>query len=213
MKRRDFSAALVTAGAIGLPLAAQAQRIPREGTDYRRLGQRVPTAVPAGKIEVVEFFWYSCPHCNAFEPQLEAWSRTLPNDVVLRRVPVSFRADFVYQQRLFYTLEAMGKLGELHARVFHAIHVERQPTHRPENILEWAQKQGLDKARFSELFNSEAIAAQAQRATELQDAFGVEAVPALGIGGRYYTDSGMAVTPQRSLLLANYLIGEVRARR
>jgi thiol:disulfide interchange protein DsbA len=213
MKRREFSAALVAAGALGLPLAARAQRVPREGTDFRRLPRPVPTGAPAGKIEVVEFFWYSCPHCNAFEPQLEAWSRTLPDDVVLRRVPVAFRPDFVQQQRLFYTLQAMGKLEELHGRVFHAIHTERQPLNRPEGILAWAEKQGLDKSRFAELFSSEAVAGQAERASLLQDAYGVEGVPALGIGGRYYTDGSMAGTLARSLHLANYLIGEVRSAR
>ncbi|MEJ7931592.1 thiol:disulfide interchange protein DsbA/DsbL [Ramlibacter sp. AN1015] len=210
MNRRDFSAAALAFGAATLPLGALAQRVPREGADYRRLGRRVPTAAPAGKIEVVEFFWYSCPHCNAFEPQLVTWAAALPPDVVLRRVPVAFRADFVPQQKLFYTLQAMGKLEEMHGKVFHAIHMERQPTNRPETILAWAEKQGLDTKRFQDIFQSDAVAAQAQQAVQLQDAYGVEGVPALGVAGRFYTDGSMAGTLTRSLNVADFLIGEAR---
>lgn len=212
--RRDFHAALLAA-AFSAPFTAPAwaQRAFREGTDYRQLARRAPTEAPADKIEVVEFFWYSCPHCNAFEPQLEEWSRKLPPEVVLRRVPVAFRADFVPQQRLFYTLQAMGKLDELHAKVFHAIHMERQPVNRPDGILAWAEKQGLDKARFTEIFNSDAVSTKAQEAVRLQDGYGVEGVPALGIAGRYYTDASMAGNLGRSLQLADYLIAEARKSR
>ncbi|TFY98108.1 thiol:disulfide interchange protein DsbA/DsbL [Ramlibacter rhizophilus] len=213
MKRREFSAALLAAGSLAVPGLVSAQQQPREGVDYRRLSRRAPTQAASGQIEVVEFFWYSCRHCNAFEPQLEAWSKTLPADVVLRRVPVAFRPDFVPQQRLFYTLQALNKVDELHAKVFHAIHMERQPTNRPDGILEWAEKQGLDKARFAEVFNSDAVGAKVQDAMLLQDAYGVEGVPALGIGGRFYTDGSMAGSLPRSLMLADYLIAEARKAR
>ena len=104
MKRRDFSLAAIGAAtaAGGLPLAAQAQgpvaaKKPVEGTDYLSLDKRVPTDVGAGKIELIEFFWYSCPHCNAFEPQFAAWVKAAPKDVVVQRVPVRFRDDFEAQ--------------------------------------------------------------------------------------------------------------------
>jgi thiol:disulfide interchange protein DsbA len=111
LARRDFSLGLVAAGlgGAGLSLPSLAQSgWPAEGTHYVRLQQ--PAAVAAaGKLEVVEFFWYECPHCNAFEPALEAWSKKLPADVVLRRVPVWFQeVPFASQQRLFYTLEVLG---------------------------------------------------------------------------------------------------------
>ena len=213
MKRREFAAGLVGAGALALPLVGLAQNKPAEGRDYKALGKRASGEAPAGKIEVVEFFWYSCPHCNAFEPQLEAWIKQLPPDVVLRRVPVAFRADFVPQQKLYYTLEAMGKLPELHAKVFQAIHQERQPTNRDDLILAWAEKNGLDKAKFQEVYNSFGVASKVRRAQQLQNEFEVEGVPALGIAGRFYTDGSMAGSMPRALQVTDYLIAEARKAR
>jgi protein dithiol oxidoreductase (disulfide-forming) len=217
MNRREFSvgaACVLGTAALGLPEAVWAQsRKPEEGTDYLALDKRVSVDAPQGKVEVIEFFWYSCPHCNAFEPKLEAWSKKLPADVVLRRVPVAFRDDFVPQQRLYYTLEALGKLGELHAKVFQAIHADRQSINREDLILEWAAKQGLDQAKFKELYNSFSISTKTRRATQLQDAFKVQGVPAIGIAGRYYTDGTMAGTLDRALQVTDYLIAEARKSR
>lgn len=217
MDRREFCAGAVcvlAAAATGLPGVVLAQaRKPEEGTEYLALGKRVSGDAPEGKLEVIEFFWYSCPHCNVFEPKLVAWSKKLPADVVLKRVPVAFRDDFVPQQRLYYTLEAMGKLDELHAKVFHAIHAERQMINREELILDWASKQGLDKGKFKELYNSFSVSSKARRATQLQDAFKVQGVPAMGIAGRYYTDGTLAGSLDRTLQVTDYLIAEARKAR
>ena len=213
MQRREFSTALLGAGALSLGLPAAAQGGLQEGTHYVRLGQPLPVTAAAGKVEVVEFFWYSCPHCNAFEPQLEAWAKKLPADVVLKRVPVAFRDSFVPQQRLFYTLEALNKLPELHTKVYQAIHVDKQPIDNEAAILAWADKQGLDKAKFQELYNSFSVQTKARKAVQLQDAFKVEGVPALGIAGRYYTDGSMAGTMARALQVSDFLIAEARKSR
>ncbi|HZY17240.1 MAG TPA: thiol:disulfide interchange protein DsbA/DsbL [Ramlibacter sp.] len=216
MNRREFSAGtacLVAAAGLGLPHLAWAQKKPEEGQEYKALDKRVPVEAPAGKVEVIEFFWYSCPHCNAFEPQLTAWSKKLPQDVVLRRVPIAFRDDFVPQQRLFYTLEAMGKLDELHAKVFDAIHVQKQPTAKEDQILAWAEKNGLNRAKFQEIYNSFSVSTKARKASQLQDAFKVEGVPALGIAGRWYTDGTMAGNMPKALLVTDYLIAEARKSR
>jgi thiol:disulfide interchange protein DsbA len=210
MKRRAFSTSLLAAGALALPQWSMAQRIPKEGAEYRRLGRAAISEVPPGKIEVVEFFWYSCPHCNNFEPQLEAWAKAAPPDVVLRRVPVGFREDFVPQQRLFYALEGLGKVDELHLKVYQAIHAERQPVNREEGILAWVQKQGIDRARFLEVYNSQFVTTKVRQALVLQESYAVEGVPALGIAGRFYTDGGMAGTMTRALQVADYLIAQVR---
>lgn len=213
MNRREFSAAAATvlgATALGMPGLAFAQRRPQDGKDYRELDRKAAVEAAPGKIEVVEFFWYSCPHCNAFEPKLNAWLRTMPADVSFRRVPVAFRDDFVPQQRLFYALEAMGKLDEMHSKVFQEIHVHKQPTNRAESILAFAEKNGLDRARFAELYNSADVSGKARRAAQLQDMYQVDGVPAMGVAGRYYTDATMAGSMERCLQVVDYLVGEVR---
>jgi protein dithiol oxidoreductase (disulfide-forming) len=217
MNRREFSvgaSCVLAVTAFGLPGAAFAQfKKPEEGAEYLTLGQRVGVDAPPGKVEVIEFFWYSCPHCNAFEPQLSAWLKKLPADVVFKRVPVAFSNDFVPQQRLYYALEAIGKVGELHAKVFQAIHSNRQPTNREEQILDFAEKNGLDKAKFKELYSSFTVSSKVQRAVQLQDAYKVQGVPAIGIAGRYYTDGGLAGTMDRALQVTDYLIAEARKSR
>jgi protein dithiol oxidoreductase (disulfide-forming) len=217
MNRRDFSAGaacVLATAALGVPGALFAQvKKPEEGTEYLTLGKPVNSESPQGKVEVIEFFWYSCPHCNAFEPRLEAWIKKQPADVVIKRVPVAFRDDFVPQQRLFYTLEAMGKLDELHGKVFQTIHANREPINREDSIVAWAGKQGLDTTKFKELYNSFSVAGKARRATQLQEAFQVQGVPAIGIAGRYYTDGTLAGSMDRALQVTDYLIAEARKTR
>lgn len=216
MKRREFSAAAAAAlGAAGLvlPGVGLAQARFQEGKDFRVLDKRAITEAPAGKVEVVEFFWYRCPHCNAFEPRLNAWLKKLPQDVHFRRVPVAFRDDFVPQQRLYYALEAMGKVDDLHGKVFHEIHVNRQPTDREDAIVAFAEKNGLDKAKFQELYNSFAVSTKARRATQLQDAYAVDGVPAMGVAGRYYVDGELAGNLDRVLQVVDHLVGEARKAR
>jgi thiol:disulfide interchange protein DsbA len=213
MNRREFSqgaACVLAATALGLPQALFAQvRKPEDGVEYLTLDKRQNTDAPAGKIEVIEFFWYSCPHCNAFEPALNAWIARQPADVFIKRVPAAFRDDMVPQQRLYYTLEALGKL-DLHGAVFRALHHDREPVVREDGIVEWAGKQGLDKAKFREVYNSFGVSAKARRATQLQDAFKVNGVPSLGIAGRWYTDGDIARNMERALQVTDYLVAEAR---
>jgi thiol:disulfide interchange protein DsbA len=215
MQRREFSiatasvAAAASLGALSTPAQAQAPA-PRAGTDFLVLDKPAPVEAPAGKVEVVEFFWYSCPHCNSFEPALDEWIKKAPKDVAVRRVPIAFRADFEPQQRLFYVLEAMNKVDELHKKVFYAIHVEKQMLNTPDLIAAWAEKQGLNKAKFLETYNSFSVATKARKATQLQDAYKIDGVPALGVAGRYFTSGSMAQTMARALLVTDYLIAQVR---
>lgn len=218
MQRREFSlsAASLAATALGasaLPTLAQAQaKAFQSGTDYLTLDKPAPTEAPAGQIEVVEFFWYNCPHCNAFEPMFDAWAKKLPKDVTVRRAPVAFRADFEPQQRLYYVLESLGKVEELHKKVFNAIHVEKQSLTTAAQITAWVEKQGIPKAKFTELYNSFSISTKARKATQLQDAYALDGVPALGINGRYFTSGTQAKTLERSLQVADYLIGQSRSK-
>ncbi|MEY4285516.1 MAG: hypothetical protein RL111_2191 [Pseudomonadota bacterium] len=208
MERRQFVvsalAACATAPAWSAPEAF------KEGKDYLALKQRAPVESDKGKVEVVEFFWYSCPHCNAFEPELNAWLGKLPPTVDFKRVPVRFRADFEPQQRLYYSLDAMGQLPKLHGKVFHAIHVERNPLTTPQSIFEWVSKQGVDRAAFETTFNSFGVAGKAKRAAQLQEAYQVEGVPALGVAGRFYVDGGLAGSMSRALQVVDHLVKQIR---
>jgi len=216
MKRRNFSvlSGVGLAAAVALPGSVLAQtKPPAAGTDYLVLDKPAPVEAARGKIEVVEFFWYSCPHCNAFEPALNAWAKALPKDVALRRVPVAFRDDFVPQQRLYYALEALGLLAKLHAQVFAAIHVDKLKLASAAEIADWAAKQGVDRAKFTEQYNSFSASTKATRGTQLQNTYKVEGVPALGVAGRFYIDSTLAQSMERALKVADFLTAEVRSGR
>ena len=214
MKRREFSLAASAAAAGALSLGASSSwaqgAAPKEGKDYIKLGKPASVSAPAGKVEVVEFFWYSCPHCNVFEPQFEAWAKGQPADVVVRRVPVAFNASFVPQQKLYYALEGMNLLPQLHAKVFRTIHVDRNLLKNDDAIFDWVGKQGVDLAKFKEVYNSFTVANQARKAAQLQNEYDVEGVPAMGVAGRYYTDGTKAGNMDNVLRVVNALIASSR---
>lgn len=210
MQRRDFSRSLMVAGALAsastLLTPAWAQRIAfKEGTDYQRLPAPVAVAAPAGQIEVVEFFAYSCIHCYRFEPLLDAWIPKLPSDVKVRRIPVAFSPAFQPMQRLYFALESMDLVDKLHAKVFHAFHEENQKLVTPEAITAWVDKQGVNREQFLGFFNGSAIKMSAE-ATQLQNAYQVEGTPALGVAGRFYVGG----QGPKTLLVADSLIAQVR---
>ena len=217
MQRRQFGkfaagTAVLSSGVLVPSVQAQSKK-PQPGTEYQVLDPKAPVDSPAGKVEVVEFFWYKCGHCNAFEPTLDAWIKKLPKDVLVRRVPVAFRDDFVPQQRLYYALEAMGLVEKLHAKVFAAIHGEKLSLDRGDAIAEWVARQGVDKSKFMDQYNSFTVATKATRATQLQNAYKIEGVPSLGVAGRFLTDGTMARSMERALQVVDALIVDVRAGR
>ena len=213
MKRRDFSVTALTAlsavAASTLPHTVLAQgAAPKAGKDYVKLEKAVASEAPEGKVEVIEFFWYSCGHCNEFEPVFANWLKSgASKNVAARRVPVAFNASFMPQQKLYYALEGMGKVDELHARVFRAIHVERQKLATDAAVMEWMAKQpGVDQAKYKEIYNSFTVSNQVRRAIQLQEAYGVEGVPSMGVAGRYYTDGTHAGSMPAVLNVVNYLV-------
>lgn len=219
MKRREFNTLVgLTALSAALPNLALAQGGPVEGRHYQRLNQALPT--PPGKIEVLEFFWYGCPHCYAFDPVLETWLKSLPADVAFRRVHVGFRANIKLHQRLFYALEAMGKEAEVHDRVFAAFHRDRLNLDDEASIFELVGRLGLDLAKFKAAFNSFGVQTKAQQATKLSEDFRIDGVPALGIGGRFLTSPSMAgvrgtpeiVQGQQAVAVADFLIKLTRGK-
>lgn len=208
MKRREFSSATVTLlGAAALSPAAHAQGAPVEGRHYVRLTQPLPVTAPAGKVEVVDFFWYGCPHCAAFEPELDAWARKLPEQVAFSRVPVAFRAEpFTTHQRIYYALEALGAVDAMHRKVFYAIHNERAPLDKPADISLFMAKNGVDATKFMEAFGSFTTQTKIRRANALVDGYQIDGVPAIGVQGRYYTAGTLAGGNGRALAVADYLI-------
>ncbi|MEP7303461.1 MAG: thiol:disulfide interchange protein DsbA/DsbL [Caldimonas sp.] len=220
--RRDFSIALATAGLAGtLAALARAQAsTPVEGVNYVRLEQPVPAGA-RGRIEVLEFFWYECPYCNAFEPALEAWAQKQSADIALRRVPVWFQeVPFAAQQRLYYAIDSLGLAPTLHRRAFATIHNERFRLRTPEDMAAFALKNGVDPVKFMSTYASAEVTALAVQARRLAEAYKIDAVPAMGIQGRYYTNGNLAnagqppkgpvVGDERLLAVVDTLIGRVR---
>ena len=216
MNRREFS--IQTLGTVGVGLAAGLPSLshaqgggPIEGTHYNKLQQAAPTVAPAGKIEVVEFFWYGCPHCNHFEPYLAAWVAKLPADVAFRRIPVVIHENpGAIHARLFYTVESLGLIPTLHAKIFHAIHEEGLKLDSPETIGDFVAKQGVDKARFLSVLDSFSVQTKARQARSLADAYKLEGVPMLGVGGIYTTSVGQNGTPEKTLATLDALINKMR---
>ena len=170
---------LITTTAMAAPNA------PVDGQEYQRLQQPVPTDT-GKKVEVLEFFWYNCPHCYQFEPHLAEWIKKQGDRVVLKRVPVGFRESFVPQQKLYYTLEAMNRF-DLHRTVFEAIHAGRQKLDREEQIMAFIEKQGVDMKKFTDTFNSFSVQSKVGRVAQLQSVFRIDGVPTVIIDGQYIT--------------------------
>jgi thiol:disulfide interchange protein DsbA len=210
-RRRWIAAAgaAALAGVFAPPAAAQAT--PRDGRDFRLVKPQQATEAPAGKIEVIEFFWYGCPHCNALEPVIKEWVAKLPADVAFRRVHVPF-GDRRHQQ-LFYTLEAMGKADALGDKVFHAIHVDRDRLDTVDRMTAMLSRHGVDRKQFTDTFESFAVRTKMRRATQVSEAYGVDGVPAMAVNGKYYTSPSMAGSNQAALRVMDALIAQERQAR
>jgi len=207
--RRDFSLA-TTAAALGMAGPAQAQGpAPAEGRDFVRLN--TPVAVPAGgKIDVIEFFSYGCPHCYTFEPMLEQWIKRLPADVAFRRIPATFNAPFEAYAKFFYALEAIGQAEALHKRVFAAIHVQRQRLDKEADQAAFVSANGGDGAKFSEAYKSFGAATKLRQAKQAFEAYKIDGVPTLGIHGRWFTSGSLTGSNDRALAVADHLIQVAR---
>lgn len=192
-----------------LPLAVAAQQRPVEGRHYLTLSPRQPTRDPR-QVEVLEFFAYGCSHCHSFEPALDAWQKKLPRDVLFRRIPVAFRENQVLHQKLYFALEALGLVEQLHGKVFHAVHVDHQHLESPGEIVAFMAKNGVDQARFNEAMNSFGVASKVKQASMLAAGYGIEGTPALGVDGRWLTAGSMTGSNVSSLAVAEYLLGLAR---
>ncbi|WP_412180399.1 thiol:disulfide interchange protein DsbA/DsbL [Variovorax paradoxus] len=188
---------------------AVAQDRPVEGRNYVALQSRQPTR-DARQPEVLEFFAYSCGHCNAFEPMIDAWQKKLPRDVLFRRIPVAFREDVVIHQKLYFAIEAMGLVEQLHPKVFAALHVERRKLDTPDQIGSFAATHGVDRVRFLQALDSFSVAAKVKQATALATGYAIEGTPSIGVNGRWLTSGTLAGSNSKSLSVAEYLLDLAR---
>ena len=205
LRRRTLVAALGLA-----PLAGFAQaRRPAPGVDYSVLRPTQPVEAE-GKVEVLEFFWYGCPHCYSLQPMLEKWIPHLPADVHFRRVPAVLNEGWAREAAVYYTFEALGVLEKMHRPFYDAIHRERLDTRNPATLAEWLRKHDVDPQRYEEAFKSFGVQTKVRRAAQLSASYRIDGTPALAVHGRYTVSAQQGRTQDGMLGVVDYLIGVAR---
>jgi thiol:disulfide interchange protein DsbA len=193
----------------------------QEGVNYTRIVPAQPTSVAAGQVEVLEFFWYACPHCYAIEPLVEKWNKTKPAYVSFSRVPVTWSEGHRSLARLYYTLEALGKLDQLHPEVFKAIHVsgnaliaaDPNDTNESERIqVLFAKKFGISEDDFRKAYHSFAVDTALQRADQLMERYRIDGVPTFVVNGKFVADVRTAGGPEQLISLVGYLAAQEHKR-
>lgn len=171
-----------------------------------------PQATEAkGKVEVIEFFHYGCPHCRDFDPLLEQWVKALPADVVFKRVPAIWgNPQLSALARFFYAAEATGDLGKLHTKIFEAFQSDKVPLNTEAGALEWVGRQGVDGKKFADAYKSFGVNSKIQRADQLARAYQVQGVPTLAIDGKFLTSASMTGSHANTLKMADQLIARAR---
>jgi len=197
--------------ALGLaPFGALAQARPMAGLDYTELKPAQPVETQ-GKIEVLEFFWYGCPHCYTLEPLLEQWIPTLPADAQFRRQPAVFNNPaWARDAGIYYAFDALGVVKRIHRPFFDAIHRDRLRTDNAQALAEWLNRNGVDSRKFDEAFKSFGVQSKVRRAAQLSAAYRIDGTPALAVQGRYTVSTEQGRTQKGMLAVAEYLIGVTR---
>jgi protein dithiol oxidoreductase (disulfide-forming) len=198
--------AVVTAVLLGLPGLAAAQ----DKFAYTELKPVQPIEAGAGKVEVIEFFWYGCPHCYNLEPVLEPWLKKKPVDVQFRRVPAVFNERWAHDAAIFYAFEALGVLDKVHKPFFDAIHRDRLRTDSQPALAEWLQKNGIDSKRFFDTMKSFGVQSKLRRATQLTIAYRIDGTPAMAVQGRYTVSAEQGRSQQGMVETVDYLVDMVR---
>jgi len=196
--------AIFLAALLALPLSAGAQQF-----QYGELNPPQPTE-SKGKIEVIEFFWYGCPHCYSLEPYIEAWLKKLPPDVEFRRVPAVFNSRWGHDAAIYYTLEAMGLLDKLHRPLFDAIHKSNLRTDNEAALSEWLQKNGVESKKFIDTMKSFGVQSKLRRATQQTVAYKIDGTPAMAVAGRYTVSAEQGRTQQGMLQVVDGLVAMAR---
>lgn len=211
MKRRELIQSAVALGVVG-SFGGLSPALAQDAGAFRKVSKEVPRSTP-GKIDVVEFFWYGCIHCYNFEPKVNAWSKKLPSDVVFTKVPIAFqsqRVNFQGHQRLYYTLETMGKLDVAHSKVFEAMHKDKKQLANDAQIFDFAESIGLKREEFANVFKSFGVNAKCAQAKALFESYGADGVPTLGVDGKFFTSASIAGSEDNAIRVAETLIKRQR---
>ena len=203
---RLAATATLAASVLISPLAAAQTPAPNS---YVTLGQTVPSD-SVGKVEVLEFFAYSCPHCAAMEPIVASWAEGLDDNVVVKRVPVAFNAGMGDLQRSYFVFEALDRL-DLHPKLFQAIHQEKRPLFDKKALRKWAEEQGISNEDFDNTFDSFGVQTKANRANDLVRLYQIQGTPSLAIGGKYVTSPAYTNGYQDTITVADALVKQVSA--
>jgi protein dithiol oxidoreductase (disulfide-forming) len=195
-----------TAVALGVTLAATsfstlAQAV--AGRDYRTLAS--PQPVTSGpRIEVLEFFYYGCPHCSNLQGPLGAWLKRKPADVEFKRTPAVFQESWLPLTKAYFTIEALALVDKLHHDVFSAIHEKKVRLQDPKVLFDWVAAQGVDRQKFLETYNSFAVQSRSQRAKEVTANYDIPGTPAVIVDGKYLTAPSLTLNPDNSINYDRY---------
>lgn len=178
---------------------------PKEGRHYHVLAEPGRTKAPTGKIEVVEFFWYGCPHCYRLESYMESWDRTKPSYITFRRVPVPYDGLWNLHARTYYTAEKLNVIAKTHRPFFDAIHKERKTLTSQNAIARFFAGYGVDPARFNDTFGSFSVEARMRLASKEADFYKISSVPTVIINGKYHTGADIAGSEANLIEVIRYL--------
>ena len=175
-----------------------------EGVNYKKV---TPQSTDTGdKIEVLEFFWYGCPHCYSFEPYIKAWKKTKPANVEFVRIPAVFRPDWEVQARTYYALSNMGVIEDLHGKIFTAIHKNKQRLNKKDLLTDFVVKNGVDRKKFEAEYNSFSVDSMVRKAKKKQAAYKIQGVPSIAVNGKYLTSGSMAGSYENMIKIIDHLV-------
>lgn len=205
-----FVSAIMSAAAIPMTHAYASPASPVAGVDYQVISTSAPSYVPAGKIEVLDFFWYAGPQDYALEPKLTTWIRSQNPDVVFKRVPVAFNANFASQQRLFHALDTLGYADQLAFKIFEEIQVKKNNLLTPQAQANFVAAQGVDRQKFLSAYNASKNIEDVQRDNRLINTYGIQSVPTFIVQGQYKTSIAMTQSIEGTIAILDFLISKAR---
>jgi thiol:disulfide interchange protein DsbA len=178
------------------------------GEGFDPIDPPVATTAPDGKVEVVEFFWYGCPHCYQMEPQLETWLESKPENVSFIRVPAPLNNKWTIHAQFYYAAEILGLTEKLHIPLFEAMHVKKRRLFDKDSLIDFAVEQGVDKQKFVDALNSFGVYVKVQNAKKLGARYQLDGVPAIGINGKYKTSGSLAGSYDKMFEIVSKLVAE-----